>query len=128
MLKDVYSLLLGRLIFSVLMIYFPGKRSYLRILGQCKRRYNFNIHLAPESLGLQHTQLHRIFWLIRCSNMTKSVSNIANRDPASQTTGFHSIQFEQFALLGGLARLTPRLLTEQSHHSWPNLMFAINLK
>ena len=80
------------------------------------------VYLAPESLGVRHTLLYNIFWLIRirCSSIT-NVSIIAHHDPVQTSIGFHLIPFEQFALLGGLARLTPRSLTEQSHHSWANL-------
>ena len=80
------------------------------------------VYLTPESLGVRHTLLYNIFWLIRirCSSIT-NVSIIAHHDPVQTSIGFHLIPFEQFALLGGLARLTPRSLTEQSHHSWANL-------
>ena len=72
---------------------------------------------ALQSLGVRHTVVHIIF--SRCSNITNVF--IAHHDPVQTSIGFHLIPFEQFALLGGLARLTPRSLTEQSHHSWANL-------
>ena len=84
--------------------------------------FALQVYLAPESLGVRHTLLYNIFWLIRirCSSIT-NVSIIAHHDPVQTSIGFHLIPFEQFALLGGLARLTQRPLTEQSHHSWANL-------
>ena len=103
--------------------------------------FALQVYLAPESLGVRHTLLYNIFWLIRirCSSIT-NVSIIAHHDPVQTSIGFHLIPFEQFALLGGLARLTPRSLTEQSHLSWASLraksmliapvstLFAISLK
>ena len=84
--------------------------------------FALQVYLAPESLGVRHTLSYNIFWLIRirCLSIT-NVSIIAHHDPVQTSIGFHFIPFEQFALLGGLARLTPRSLTEQSHHSWANL-------
>ena len=99
------------------------KLPFLQFNNRC---WNIYIHFCSsslsESLGVWHTLLYNIFWLIRirCSSIT-NVSIIAHHDPVQTSIGFHLIPFEQFALLGGLARLTPRSLTEQSHLSWASL-------
>ena len=91
----------------------PKKLPFLQFNNQC---WNSYIHFCSSVSG---SATHCCIIFSRCSNITNVF--IAHHDPVQTSIGFHLIPFEQFALLGGLARLTPRSLTEQSHHSWANL-------